>query len=297
MSNILQYPNERREYDLGSEFSNPVFVSDLVAATQSLNSLYSALFEGLSFAIIQGMSYAAGVYQPGLFYLNGQIYYMPLAFNDGQYLNPTLIDAISKQHSDGVVRPTYTLYQAAAINSPTPGCSPQFTGNMNANRISLRTASDTIAGLVRKSTTAEVVSLLNDTAFMTGANVLSAINAKTPAIAQSAVDSYANQRQAQDIYDYIDLYSIDSNWRGSIGVNYAQNTAMVRFRGVYKVAGSATFPTAILLKPSNGATVTDYLSKFAGGLEQVEILQNRTFRLVTGTTELYGTIVYPFTTL
>lgn len=134
---IFQWPFKRKQYP---GLGNPRFVSDIVAANEAVIDAMIAL-TGLGptdFAIIAGLAFTPGSpgnYGAGIFYLNGSFYYTG-GFQENLYLIAGSIDTESQPFSDANARNIYTLLQGLTSSSPVSGSSPQFTGNMNAYRIS-----------------------------------------------------------------------------------------------------------------------------------------------------------------
>ena len=137
---IFQFPSIRKSY---SGLQNPLFVSDLLAANQTVyDGLIAALgLQPTDFAIVTGLNYITGTpnaYTTGVIYFNGGFYYVGASFAEGQYLLPTTTDTNPETFGDSVSRNTYTLFQANPTSSPT-SATPQFAGNMNAYRIDNKT--------------------------------------------------------------------------------------------------------------------------------------------------------------
>lgn len=136
---LFQFPFIRKSYPT---LGNPAFVDDVVAANELTLDGFAAI-TGLSnpgFCILTGLVPNGGQYGPGVFYLNGFIYYMPDIFNEGLYLTPVLVDTLPKPFSDTNSRPIYTLLQATATSDSTgggAGATPIFNGSMGTYRFDL----------------------------------------------------------------------------------------------------------------------------------------------------------------
>lgn len=135
---VLNFPNKRLEY-AGAGIDNPMFVSDVVNATESVLAAMKSLL-GLGdtdFAIISGFTFSGSAYSAGIIYLNG-IFYLttaPLAVN--KYLIPNVTNEHLKIFSDSNTRYIYSIYYAATSNTPVTGSTPQFKGDMNQYRMNL----------------------------------------------------------------------------------------------------------------------------------------------------------------
>lgn len=158
---IFNFPFLRRSLP---SLGNPVYSDDLLAANQLTIDGLSALtnLPNPGFAIISGMAYtpgSPGSFAPGIFWLNGIFYLMQTPFPETLFLIPNLQDINSEPFSDTNSRNTYTQYYAQTSTVATPQSTPQFSGNMNANRIGLNdlktaliSAQATIAGLGNSAT-------------------------------------------------------------------------------------------------------------------------------------------------
>lgn len=135
---ILQWPFKRKQY---TQYQNPRFVSDIVAANEAVLDGLKAL-TGLGdtdFAIIYGITYnqSTASYSNGIIYLNGSFYYVQNSFNTGVYLVASPLDTLPVAFQDGVSRNIYTVQYAVTSSTQVTGSSPIFTGDMNAYRINL----------------------------------------------------------------------------------------------------------------------------------------------------------------
>lgn len=156
MSSLFQFPFTRLQYP---GLNNPRWVSDIVCLSQTiLDGLTGlaglgpndfAIFGGLELIqVISGPDY----YTPGIFYLNGIWYYMPIDFDEGFYLTPNITPEQQYTFSeDATERPTYQINYAQTSGSPT-GNTPLFTGSMNAYRLDSKTLSNLINQLIFQTT-------------------------------------------------------------------------------------------------------------------------------------------------
>lgn len=142
MSSLIQFPFQRLQY---AGKANPRYVSDVVAADQialdaitaisGLGASDFAIFSGLEFIdTISGSNY----YTAGVFYLNGTWYYQPSDFNENLYLAPNVTGIMPYIFSDAVSRNIYQVNYSQSSASPS-GNTPQFTGDMNAYRMDIKT--------------------------------------------------------------------------------------------------------------------------------------------------------------
>lgn len=151
MSDLLQFPFDRNQYPA---IDNPIYVSDIVAANQSLLSALTAI-AGLGagdFAIFGGLQYVevlsgTNYYTPGFFYLKGVWYYQPVTVNEGQYLIPNVTGELPYTFTDAVTRPLYNVNLGQTSNISTPSSTPQFSGNMNVYRLDLKSLVNSISNL------------------------------------------------------------------------------------------------------------------------------------------------------
>jgi hypothetical protein len=146
---LLQWPFKRKEYP---GVGNPRFVSDIVAANEATIDAMKALtgLNNTDFAIITGLEFTPGTpngtYAPGVFYLNGEFYYLGASFSEGLYLAPNPTDVMPKPFSDASSRLTYTLLSGISTSSPT-GSTPIFSGNMNQYRIGIKTVNGNVLAM------------------------------------------------------------------------------------------------------------------------------------------------------
>jgi len=133
---LIQWPFNRKQ---DASKDNPRYVSDIVAANQSLSDALQAIggFSNPGFAIISGLAYdGTGNYSSGIFYLNGQFYYIGSSFSSGLYLTGGVVDILSSPFPDGTINTIYSTYVGSTSTSST-GASPMFSGSMNQYRINL----------------------------------------------------------------------------------------------------------------------------------------------------------------
>lgn len=136
---IFQWPFKRKQY---AGLGNPRFVGDIVAANEAVLDAAIAIagLRPADFAIISGFDYtpgSPGTYGPGILYQGQSFFYMPTIFTEGLYIIPSPQDIESHPFSDGNSRLIYTL-QSAATSTTNTSYSPQFNGDMNNYRLSLR---------------------------------------------------------------------------------------------------------------------------------------------------------------
>jgi hypothetical protein len=139
MASLFTWPFRRKQYP---GIGNPRFVSDIVAANEAVIDAMKALtgLNATDFAIITGLDYtpgAPGQYGIGVFYLNGNFYYVGTVFSEGLYLAPNPSDTMTQPFSDGVSREIYTLLTGNSTSN-SAGATPIFSGNMNTYRIGLK---------------------------------------------------------------------------------------------------------------------------------------------------------------
>lgn len=145
---LIQWPFLRKYY---AGKTNPVFVQDTQAANQGLLDAIMAVtgYSGSGFAIITGLNYIIGVpntFTPGIIWFNGTFYYCATTFNEGNYLAPNPTDIMPETFEDTTINNIYTV-QYAAVTAVAMGSTPQFMGNMNAYRISLKYLQSAVAAL------------------------------------------------------------------------------------------------------------------------------------------------------
>lgn len=116
MSDLIQAPFVRNQYDTTAGLDNPLYIGDIVASQQAIYTMLTAL-SGLDpatdFGIFGGFAYSPGspgTYGPGFFYLNGVWYYQSTSFDEGLRLvpNPTDIMPVSFP-ADGITRDIYKV--------------------------------------------------------------------------------------------------------------------------------------------------------------------------------------------
>jgi hypothetical protein len=148
MPSLFQWPFRRKQYP---GIGNPRFVSDIVAANEAVIDAMKALtgLSAIDFAIITGFDYTAGApgtYSAGIFYLNGNFYFVGNSFSEGLYLMPNPTDTMAQPFSDGVSREIYTLLNGMTTANAA-GASPIFNGNMNQHRIGLKNINNSLLSL------------------------------------------------------------------------------------------------------------------------------------------------------
>lgn len=153
----IQWPFVRLEY---AGIGNPRYVSDIVAANQAVLDAITAIagFGSSDFAIFSGFTFVPGspnTYTPGVFFLNGNWYFMSTAFNELLYLIPSVSQIMSKPFNDTVSRFIYQVQYGTSTNIST-GATPQFSGNMNQYRLDLKSMGANILQLLA-ATSLEVV--------------------------------------------------------------------------------------------------------------------------------------------
>jgi len=142
MSDLIQFPFLRKQY---ASINNPGFISDWVAANQSLLSGLAAIagIGSTDFYIFSGFAYTAGspgTYGPGIFFLNGNFYYQSTTFNENLRLIPNVTDIMPVSFpSDSVTRDIYTVNYSQTGTGGTQ--TPLFAtgGNMDKYRMDLKT--------------------------------------------------------------------------------------------------------------------------------------------------------------
>lgn len=134
MSDLLQWPFVRVTY---AGIDNPMFVDDIQAANEGILAA-AAVLTGMGptdFAIISGLNYDGSTnYSAGVFYLNGQFYYLSGGCTTGQFLTGGPQPGLSEGFDDGNNRNIYNLYEGQASNAGGAGFSPVFSGNMDIYR-------------------------------------------------------------------------------------------------------------------------------------------------------------------
>lgn len=165
MSTQIPFPNKRLAQ---AGIGNPLFVTDIENATEDLLEALATLygFASNGFAILSGFDYGAGAYTGGIVYMNGVFYRCVAGLTENQYLTPDVQDVDNKIYSDANTYPTYRIYQAVAAGAQWGGM-PQFVGNMNAYRVSIKkvydlaiqvvNATESVRGIVELATAAEVL--------------------------------------------------------------------------------------------------------------------------------------------
>lgn len=165
MSSQIPFPNKRLAQ---AGIGNPLFVTDIENATEDLLEALAVLygFASNGFAILSGFDYGAGAYTGGIVYMNGVFYRCVAGLTENQYLTPDVQDVQNKIFSDANTYPTYRIYQAVAAGAQWGGM-PQFVGNMNAYRVSIKkvydlavqvvNATESVRGIVELATAAEVI--------------------------------------------------------------------------------------------------------------------------------------------
>lgn len=143
MSSQIPFPNKRLAQ---AGIGNPLFVTDIENATEDLLEALATLygFASNGFAILSGFDYGAGAYTGGIVYMNGVFYRCVAGLTENQYLTPDVQDVQNKIFSDANTYPTYRIYQAVASGAQWGGM-PQFVGNMNSYRVSIKKVYDTFA--------------------------------------------------------------------------------------------------------------------------------------------------------
>lgn len=153
---LLQFPALRQQY---SSIDNPLYVSDIVQANQAMLDAITAI-AGLGasdFAIFGDLQYIEAIsgpnyYTPGIFYLNGVWYYQPEAFDENEYLEPNITGELPYTFEDATIRDLYDINFGQAVGSSSPSTSPEFSGNMNAYRLDLKTISNQVNTLILQTT-------------------------------------------------------------------------------------------------------------------------------------------------
>lgn len=140
---LIQWPFVRVTYP---GIDNPIFDDDIKAADQGILAAVAAM-SGLGpadFAIISGLEYITtgpNTFNPGIFYLNGTFYFIAAGFNEGLYLTPSVLPALSKGFDDGNNRVIYNTQFGitSVLNTGAGPYTPQFMGNMNQYRMGGKT--------------------------------------------------------------------------------------------------------------------------------------------------------------
>ena len=146
---VLDFPNTRLSSDIAG---NPLFSSDIVNATQSIQAAMQSLSDlrSTDFAIISGFDYSSGTYTSGIVWLGDGFYFLSGTLTEGYYLTPNVTNVENKIFSDSVVRPTYSINYC--VQSATPyGSNPIFSGDMSQHRMNLKSklsSSDVIDSLL-----------------------------------------------------------------------------------------------------------------------------------------------------
>jgi hypothetical protein len=148
---MINFPNTRLEY---ADVGNPLFVTDIVNATESLQNALRMIY-GLpsnGFAICSGLAYGSGAYGPGIVFMNNVFYYTA-GLAENKYLAPANSDILIKVFQDANSHVTYREFRAVQSNSPVGGM-PQFIGDMNQYRISSHLIQTTLNNLINNLGTA-----------------------------------------------------------------------------------------------------------------------------------------------
>lgn len=157
----INFPNKRLSQ---SGIGNPLFVTDIENLTEDLLELMATVYGFLpgGFAIVSGFDYGSSAYTGGIVYMNGTFYKCNDGLAENKWLTPNVQNVLNKIHSDANTYATYTIYEAIESNSVWGGM-PQFVGDMNAYRISIKKiwdiliqATTSVLGLVKLATAAEV---------------------------------------------------------------------------------------------------------------------------------------------
>ena len=156
MSDIT-FPNDRLEYaGTGTNAFNPVFISDIVNATQSINKAMQSIsdFRNTDFYIVSGFDLdpSTGYYSAGIAWISDAFYFYPgpgtfdgITFptiSNGQYLQPFPTNVLNKLMGDGVSHNyIYTIYYAQVSNTQplSPyNISPIFSNDMDIYKIGMK---------------------------------------------------------------------------------------------------------------------------------------------------------------
>lgn len=143
MADLIQSPFLRQQYNTTPGYNNPLFIGDIVAANQGLQTMLQALsgFDPTTdFGLLWGFAYSGGNYGPGFFYLNGAFYYQPTTFAEGLRLVPNVTGIMPYSYPDDNV--SHNLY---TVNNSETGTgavqTPVFAtgGDMSAYRYDNKT--------------------------------------------------------------------------------------------------------------------------------------------------------------
>lgn len=144
MGTKITWPNIRLSQ---AGIGNPLFVTDIENATENqleaLAMIYG--FASNGFAILSGFNFDGSQYSGGgIVYMNGNFYKLPsdIIFDEGFWLGPNIQDVDNKIFGDANTYATYRIYEAEVLESQWGGM-PEFTGNMNQYRISIKKLWDT----------------------------------------------------------------------------------------------------------------------------------------------------------
>lgn len=263
---LIQWPFTRKEWP---GFGNPRFVSDIVAANEAVIDAIKVVtgLTNADFAILSGLDFTPGTpngtYAPGWFYLNGEIYYMGASFSEGLYLAPNPTDIMPKPFSDGNSRNTYTLLTGISTSNPT-GSTPIFSGNMNVNRIGLKTINASIQSILATisalgnaayrnvGTTAGTVAAGDDSRFgYTQSQIDNLFALKTSVIQKGAGVAYTPTAATDPVNKlYADgAAGVKLLWLGNV---YADNTVN-RLAGSLVITSARTATGDYLISHNNGA--------------------------------------------
>ena len=194
MSSVLDFPSKRLTY---AGIGNPVFVDDIANITENLliamQTIYG--FNNTDFYILSGFDYAANQYAPGICYIKGNFYYSPITIDEGDYLADNQIGSLNKVFSDSSSHPIYDVYYAAP--SGVAGFSPQFSGNMNQYRISMK---EVVANAANPIDRGQVFAYDFPTAYFTSLGTLDGL--PHPINIASLVPATANAKLVHLIFRY-----------------------------------------------------------------------------------------------
>lgn len=153
MADVIQSPFVRNFYDTPTGVDNPLYLQDIQAGNQALQTMLTAL-SGLDtttdFALFGGFAYtpgSPGTYGPGFLYLNGKWYYQPITFNEGLRLIPNITPTLPISFpADGITRDIYNVNYSQTGTGGTQ--TPVFAtgGDMDAYRIDNKTIAGEATG-------------------------------------------------------------------------------------------------------------------------------------------------------
>lgn len=201
MSTQIPFPNKRLAQ---AGIGNPLFVTDIENATEDLLEALAVLygFASNGFAILSGFDYGAGAYTGGIVYMNGVFYRCVAGLTENQYLTPDVQDVDNKIFSDANTYPTYRIYQAVAAGAQWGGM-PQFVGNMNSYRVSIKkvydlavqvvNATESVRGIAQLASSAEVIAGTDTEKIVTPAGLAS----KTATDARKGIVELATSAETQ----------------------------------------------------------------------------------------------------